>query len=206
MDNLVDVLRGLSVAADLYPHWVAKHLCGKLLHLALEGRREQERLAVWPNLVHDGAHLILEPHVEHAVCFIEDNHGATAEVRGLGSNKLHQPSGGGDHDFSALLERTGHLPLALSTKDSNAVAAKGLEVPLRVAVYLLHQFPGRCQNESNGAVARRKLLLGHGMGDHGPEEGERLAGPRARDANDIPATEGGRKGCGLNRRGGLQPG
>ena len=42
------------------------------LDFSLEGGAEHERLPVRPGLLHDGAHLVLEPHVEHTVCLVQN--------------------------------------------------------------------------------------------------------------------------------------
>src|SRR5512135_2571387 len=68
--------------ADLNGEWVAENLAGQLLDVVRHGRREKKRLALLWDCADDSAHVGQESHVKHAVCFVQDQHFDTAQVRG----------------------------------------------------------------------------------------------------------------------------
>jgi hypothetical protein len=74
--NRVDGVRNsahcLGATSDLHNHRLAQVRSGERLHFRRHRRAEEESLPVGWDLAHDPIELRREPHVEHAVRFIED--------------------------------------------------------------------------------------------------------------------------------------
>lgn len=66
-------MKHLSYRYQLCMHSTTFHgIEQQYLNPSLEGGAEHERLPVGPCLPHDRPHLVLEPHVEHAVGLIQN--------------------------------------------------------------------------------------------------------------------------------------
>ena len=73
---------------------VRRRTAGQAFDAAVEGRREEQRLAVWPDGVENRAHLRLKAQVEHAVGFVQDQEGRAPKVGGLGAADIWRHTAG----------------------------------------------------------------------------------------------------------------
>ena len=59
-----------------YSYFILHHFSGKAFHFLFHSRAEHEKLPVRANIARDRPHLVLEPHLEHSVCFVQYQHSA----------------------------------------------------------------------------------------------------------------------------------
>ena len=88
----------------------AQEASREVLDLTREGGAEHQRAALLREghvgVHHEGAHLGLEPHVEHAVGLVEDEETDGVEGEGGAVVVVEQAAGGGDEEVGAAAEGT----------------------------------------------------------------------------------------------------
>ena len=157
--------RGFALERDL--DWVLQDLPGQLFDLRRHGRAEEEGLLHGRDVLQDTPDVGQEAHIEHAICFIEDQVLQAGQL-GVGILEvIEEPAGRGDDDVGALSEGSLLRPHADS-------AVNGLGFQLRVPREVLNviddlerQFPRRSQDER----ARRASRSVHQLVENGEYEG-----------------------------------
>ena len=164
--------------------------------LNLRGLRgaEQHGLPVLGNHANDGAHLLLEPDVEHAVRLVHAEHLQATKREPLGVlHVVQQPAWGGDQQVDAP-DQLLRLRTPVGASDDEPVRLRVLlHELLRHVVDLERELPRRGEHHHAGAVAGHELAVVQEL-DRGNEERERLTGTGARGAEDVAAREEGRDG------------
>src|SRR5256885_13587353 len=72
IDCMRNRFRRRTADTDFDQNWIAQNPGGQAFDLRWQRGREKQSLAVPRNLFNDAAHVWQEPHVEHAIDFIED--------------------------------------------------------------------------------------------------------------------------------------
>ena len=157
------------------------HLLGtvhEILRQLADGRREsggkQQGLALFGQKLHDGADVVDEAHVEHAVGFVEhhDFHFIQPDVFLL--HVIQQPAHGGHHDFAAGAQ-VGGLFVHIHAAEQHGVAQRQVfDVGGGVLVDLVGQFAGGGEHQhahrvhggrgAGGGVAAQALQAGQHEG------------------------------------------
>ena len=149
----------------------------------VEGRREEDGLAVARDLGHDAVDGGPEAHVEHAVGLVEHEDADVGERERAALEEVLQAAGRGDEDV-----RLGGLA-GLALERDAAVDRGDLQracvgdVP-RLLDDLRRELAGGGEDERRGALGRRLEAV-----DERHAEGERLAGPRGGRDEDVVAGE-----------------
>jgi hypothetical protein len=99
--------RCLRAAADLDHDWFAQVLPGQGLDFGRHRRAEEQRLTVFGNLADDAIELRREPHVEHAIRFVEHENLEVVEHDVLSFHVIQQATRCGNDDIDALTQRLG---------------------------------------------------------------------------------------------------
>eukprot|EP00963_Diacronema_lutheri_P008159 scaffold718_cov342-Pavlova_lutheri.AAC.15 len=119
LDHLGDIVRHPARAADGYRDRMPQIRACNPLHRGWHGGTEHQRgairlvllqgfvLVLWLEVrgghcIQYGIDLRFEAHVNHAVCFIQDNKVALVEDGIATVQAIHHTSGRGDHDFATL--------------------------------------------------------------------------------------------------------
>ena len=141
---------------------------GELAGRALQGGREEQRLAIVRGLGDDPADRRLEAHVEHAVGLVEDEHLDVVERDRVAAEQVLEPAGGGDDDVGAA----GGVALraeADAAVDGGDAEAAGAGDRVELVDDLAGELAGRRQDQ------RREAVAGLDRVDGRDPEGERLA-------------------------------
>jgi hypothetical protein len=93
--------------------------------LAVEGRREQHRLAVGAELVEQGPHLGQEPHVGHAVRLVDHDQVDLVEADVAAVDQVGEPARRGHHDVDAPSQDAALRREADATVEDGDAAAAG---------------------------------------------------------------------------------
>ena len=101
------------------PDRIAQHLPGEFGDGARHGGREEQGLPLCGQLRHDGADVVDEPHIEHAVGFIEHEVLDAAEAKRVATHEVEQAAGCGDEHVDAVEQRT-HLAAHRHAADRQA--------------------------------------------------------------------------------------
>ena len=195
------VRHGVEVGLDL-AHLVAGRLvlvaAGQLGDVAVEGGREQQRLAVVAGLVEQALDHGQEAHVGHAVGFVDDDERHVGERDVAALDQVLEAAGAGDEDVDALAEGLDLRAVAHAAVHGVDEAPGGLAEGQELLADLLGQLAGGRQDERG-----RPTGLGLGrVGEGGDAEGQGLARARGRPAADVAAGEGIGDGGRLDGEGG----
>ena len=201
-DALRHLLGGGRLRRHRDAHRIAQHLAREIGDLMRHGGGEEQRLPLARQLGDDGADVVDEAHVEHAVGLVEHEHADLVEAQRIAAHQIEQPARGRDQHVDAVHQRahlTAHRDAADRERGGEAeVAAVGVEAVEDLA----RQFAGRRQHQHAAALAVGALrVCGQPMQDR-KRKGRGLAGAGLRDAHDIAAVEDGWDGLGLDRGGG----
>ena len=157
---------GAGVVLGLDQPRASGHLVGQTGHFAVESGREQHGLAVIGDSLENRLNLGDEPHVEHAVGLVEDEHLQLGEVNQLLAHQVEQAARGGHDEV-----RTGGL-LGLAVKWHATVGHCGFQVQrggngLHLGCDLRCQLAGWCQHKGAGVAVGliQELHRGDGEGD-----------------------------------------
>ena len=163
--------------------------------IAVEGGGEEHRLAFLVGEVEQATDFREEPHVGHAVGFVDHHDAHVVEAQRAALEKVFEATGGGHHDFDALGQGP-HLAVHAGTAVHRqhlgfGAPAQGHELVL----YLRRQFPGGYQHECFGAAGGRLF----NSGQQRKAEGDGLAGAGRGLSAHVATGEGIGKGGGLYR-------
>ena len=218
--KLIDGVGGRRGGRDLHAGRIA-HQVGDLAHgFLVEGRREQQRLALGWRLAHNAADGRQKAHVEHAVGLVEHQHLDLVQVAGTLLDQIDQTARRGDQDVAAVLERRGLGLVAHATHDGHGNMTGDVGDFARDLVDLLRELARGGDDEHHRATAIALGLfstattvataaLAHGLGRsdvlqavHGRQQkGGRLSGASLSGGKQVAAFEHHGDGASLDRRG-----
>ncbi len=175
-------------------------LLDELVHVAVEGRGEQQPLALRGE-VEDPAHRRQEAHVGHQVGLVEHRHLHVGQVAGAALDQVLEASGRRDDDVDPggeVLQLTGVADTAV---DGHGAQPDGLGEEVDGAFHLHGQLAGRHEHEAGGtATAPRPVARGEACHQR---QGERdgLAGTGRAASEHVAPGEGVRQGGRLDAEG-----
>src|ERR1035438_8993763 len=157
--------------AQSYPNWITHVFVHEYRDGLLESGREAQRLPGLWQYREDAADCGQEPHVEHAVGFVEDERLDVTQIGEFAVGEILQASGSGDDQ-----RRTGAQPLDLSffryAANHEGGLGHGFGTQLFVLFVDLHGQLARWQQDQSIGLDRR-LFAKHF--DHRDQKCERLA-------------------------------
>ena len=218
--KLIDGVGGRRGRCDLHASRVA-HQVGDLAHgLLVEGRREQQRLALGRRLAHNAPDGGQKAHVEHTVGLVEHQDLNLVQVAGALLDQIDQTARRCDQDVAAVLKCRGLRLVAHAAHDGHGNMAGDVGDFACDLVDLLGKLARRGDDEHHGAstvalglfstattVAAAALAHGFGRSDvlqivHGRQQkGGCLAGTGLGGGKQVTALEHHGDGAGLNGRG-----
>ena len=184
-----------GVLADLVVDGVALVVAGEFGDVTVEGRREQQGLAIGGRLLEQPTDCGHEAHVGHAVSLVEDDVVDGAEVDETLLDEVLEAARAGHEDVDAFAERSDLGPVADASVDDADADLAGEAADLLMD--LLGQLAGRGQDQRPGHLRFGPLDVD---GDR-DAEGERLAGAGGSPSTHISAGEGVGDGGGLDGEG-----
>ncbi len=165
------------------------------LDAPVDGRGEEERLALLREPIDDRVELLGEAHREHLVGLVQDEDPEALGVEGAPLEVIEDAPGRPRDDLGAGLELA---DLALHRRA--AVDRGGLDA---VVLADLRQLPRALERQLPGRGEDQRLhsrILAHELVGDGDAEGARLAGPGAGLNDQVAAVDGGLVGGELNGR------
>ena len=195
-DVLCHRFYGGSLWRDLNPGWPEQKLIGQSLHTLREGGAEKKVLSLVGNDFQDVSELRHEPHVHHAVSFVEHHGVDFPRAQCAAEVKLHESAWCGNDDFgSGFKDR--HLGFGAHTSDQgNRTDVRVHGKRLCRTVNLKGEFFGGNQDYSS----RLTVLPAAQFLKDGEEVGTRFAGAGLSDANQVLSCEDPRDGLCLDWR------
>ncbi len=187
----------------------------ELFDFARPSRTPEERLPLGLEVVDDGLDLGQEAHVEHAVCFVEDEDEDLVELDVSALDEVVQSAGRGDEQVCTSREVVALGVRVCASVDAGDVEVDGLDEGLGALVDLADQFSrGRHHegarfflvvvelvSEPYFVVPLAELFLVLDGHEHGQDEGQGLARAGLRDADDVEELQRDGDGVGLDLRG-----
>lgn len=167
--------------------------------VAVQGRGEQQPLAVRAGPVEQRGDLGHEPHVGHLVGLVQDGEGDTVQSAVVAVDQVLEAAGRGDHDLGPAPQRA-RLPAQRHAADHGGEPQpEGLGVGGEGGRDLLRQLPGG--DEDEGQRIPRLGPLPVRTGQQREPEGEGLARARPPAAQDVTSGQRVRQRRGLDREG-----
>ena len=186
--------RGLRPAAHLNDDRLAEILPGQRLDFGRHRGAEEQRLPVARDLADDAVDLRREPHVEHAVGFVQHEHLEIVEHHVLPLEVIDQATGRRDDDVDA-----GAQLLLLRLDRHAAVHRHDAQCGVsRVLVHAFFHLDAQLARRREHQRARPLRTAEESIDDWKRERGG-LAGSRLREPHDVPPLEYQRNGIRLNR-------
>ena len=196
-EEMGDVTLGLLGRLDGDPDRVTLVAANDRFHLAADGRREKEDLAVRCGLVEQATNRREEPHIRHPVRFVQHDRGDVLELHVAPLNEVFKASRAGHDDIDALVQRPYLIAVPGTAEDRDHPLAVVPEEAPDDIVHLGGQLPRRHEHKCPRAAGARL----HGVDDEWEAESERLARARGCLAADVPSCEGRRDRLRLNGQG-----
>ena len=217
--KLVDGVGGRRGGRNLHAGRIA-HQVGDLAHgLLVEGRREQQRLALGRRLAHNAANGGQKAHVEHAVGLVQHQYLDLVQVAGTLLDQVDQTTRRSDQDVAAVLKSRGLRLVAHAAHDGHGDMTGDVGNLARDLIDLLGKLARGGDDEHHGAATVALGLLGaatavaaavlaHGLRRsdvlqvvHGrQQEGGRLAGAGLSGGKQVATFEHHGNRAGLDRR------
>ena len=173
----------------------------ELVDVTVQGGREQQRLAVGPNLVQKLADLRHEAHVAHLVGLVQHRDLDVAQVAGALFDQVGQAAGGGDEDVDTAAQLVDLAGIGAATDNVAHAHAHDAGVAAKGVAHLVGELTRGHQDQGPGAVGGG-AALGAAHQDR-QAEGQGLARSGAAATEDVAALDGIGNGGGLDReRGG----
>ena len=192
-----DVLIGAGRAADFDPLGIGEEFLRQLLNRRRHGGAEQQRLARIGKLGTDEFDVGNEPHVEHAVRFVDHEQFAPVQQDLAPLEQVHQPARRGDQHVDAFVQRLDLIAHLHAADQQRELQIMVLAVFLEIFSHLGGQFAGRRQDQA-ARHQRAAASGGHDI-DHRKHETGGLAGTGLRDADDVLHHQDRRDRLGLDR-------
>ncbi len=196
--RLVDAV-GRTAHCNLHLCRMVEYFLRHLLYFRRHRGREHKRLARVGRLGHYLHYVVVEPHVEHAVGFVEDKHLHLAQIHIPHAHVRKQTPRGGYHHICThfqpplLLRERGSVRASV---DGHRVYRQEIGETLHLAVYLLRELAGGRHYYTIDGI---RLGLGGETVDDGQQIGCSLAGTGLRYCYEVAPFEHSRNGLFLNR-------
>ncbi len=140
----------------LHQHRVVQEGVGERANVCGQGGRKQQVLAPLGEERHDAAHVRDEPHIEHAVGFVEHKSLDLLQVHRLLLDVVEQPAGSRHQELDALAQRRG-LRLHVDPPEHHGAAqADVLTIGPDALLHLRRKLPRRGKNERAHRMACRR--------------------------------------------------
>ena len=203
VDALVDAVDRRRLRRDLDAQGRGQQPVGKLRDLARHGRREEQRLALPGQLVHQLSDVADEAHVEHPVGLVEDEALDRSQVGLAPLHKVQQTARSRDQDVDAARQGADLRPFLYPAEDHRVAQMQELRVGAQIVADLDRQLARRREDERAGGARAAVGAAGHQPLKDRQHEGRRLAGAGLGDAEDIAPLDlaGDRLGLDRGRRG-----
>ena len=153
------VALGLLGGLDGDPDRVPLVVADDRLHLASDGGREEEDLAVRRRLVEQAAHRGKEPHVGHAIGLVEHDGRDIVEEDVAPLDQVLEASRAGHHDVDALVQGPHLVAVARAAEDGHDPLAVLPHEPSDDLVHLRGQLACRHEDERPRAPGRDCTVL-----------------------------------------------
>ena len=163
------------------------------------GRGEEKRLPGERHQLADALNIGDEPHVEHAVSFVDHKQLDAGEQQPSALGMVEQPAWRGNQHVDAAQQLGILIVERHAANDQCNVELVVLAILLKVLGDLGGEFACRLEDEGARHACARASLLQHGQ--HRQHEGGGLAGAGLRNTKDIAPCEHVRNGLVLNGRG-----
>ena len=198
-DALIDLLGRGGLGRDRNPDRIVQHPLGKIGDFARHGGREEQVLPARRQLADDRPDVVDEPHVEHAVGFVEHEDLDPIELDGAKLHQVAQPARRRDQHVDAA-DQIADLTIDRHAADGERHARPHMPaVGLEAVDDLRGQFARRAQHQhAAGPLLEALSVVGEMMKDR-QCEGRGLAGSGLGDADDITPGQHLRNGLGLDR-------
>ena len=194
---LVDTIGGGVARRDVDLDRLVEQVRGELADILREGRREQQRLALFGHVLEHALDIVDEAHVEHAIGFVEHQRLDIRQVGMAFLKQIEQTPGCGHDDIHAFLELADLRLIADAAEDHGRANRTGLAIGAYGFVDLGGEFARRREHQYP-----RFLLLGLAQAMQQRQgEGSGLAGAGLGGGKHVLALEYGRNGLGLDGRG-----
>ena len=181
---------------DLKSLRISQNLVRQLADRVGHRGREQQRLPLGREPLQNLPDIRKEPHVEHAVGFVQHEAFHVGQVDRALPDMIQQAAGTGDRDFGAVLE-PGHLgPHAHAAVDRHAAKIRVRAEVVHGLESLFGQLAGRADNQHAKLAAR----AAHQPMQNRDSKRGGLARARLGQADDIVPLENHRDGLALNGR------
>src|SRR3989344_881938 len=192
-DNVLVNTRGRVTRLDRDDDWLIEEVADESFDVTRHRRREEERVALLTHFPEDGAHVVDEAHVEHAVRLVKHHSAEAREVERVALHQVLQASGRAD-DERWIVAQSGYLRADIRATDrDHAAKAEALGEASELLLYL------------HGELARRRhdqhalALLLHDLIDERDEKCRGLPRPGLGEADDVLAEKCMRNGLVLDR-------
>ena len=209
VDGLVHAISGRVAHRHFHRDRVVQHAVGELPDVVVVSGREHQVLALRGQHLDHAADVADEPHVEHAIGLVEDEHLHVAQVHGALLREVQQSPWGRDQQVAATAQPV-DLGIDVDAAEHHLDAHRRvLAVGDRALGDLGGEFTGGREHQAaRRAAVRIHAADGNGIGaeagqllQDGQHEGCGLAGAGLGAGQDIPALQHGRDGAGLDRGG-----
>ena len=178
---------------------VAEEAVGQPLDLRRHGGREEQGLTQRRQRRHDALDVGNEPHVEHAVGFVDHQDLDVIQQNAATLEVIEQAAGGGDQHVDTALQCAFLVGEADAADQQCHIELVVLAVGLEVFGYLGGQFARRLQNE-RARHARLGAALRENI-DHRQDETGGLSGARLGASEDVASHQNDGNGLFLDRGG-----
>ena len=199
---LVHGLRRTAHACDFHPDGVGKDGFGQLHNACRHGGAEEQTLSFLREHGNDLANVMDEAHVQHGVCFVQDQKLHLCQGKQALVAKVEQAPWSGDEHIDPFAQLVDLFVLADPAKNEGSAHIHMLRVRLDVLVDLGGQLTGGRQDEHPRHLLTRHRIVGEvvhqGQGERGG-----LAGSCLGNAHHITPLEDVRNGLLLNGGGRL---
>ena len=202
VDGLLDVVRQGVAPRHFDEHRRAQEGPGELADLVRERGREHQALALRCQQVDDALDVGQEPHVQHAVGFVEHEQLHLGKIHRLLLDVVEQPARGRDEDLDALAKGR-RLRLHVHAAEYDCTAQRRVPgVGLDVLVDLVGELARRRDDQGPHRMTRRRRAAARHRQqsvDDRQREARRLAGSGLGGAHDVAAGHHYRNRLGLDR-------
>ena len=176
-------------------------LAGKLAHGAVPSGGEKQGLAICGGGGHDGFDVVDKAHIEHAVCFIENQHFEAVEIDAAAAHMVHQAAGCGHHNINRAAEGADLLAERRAAHEGDGAQPFHVGSVGEGAFFNLGgQFAGGGEHQRARAFAGLVAAVAELL-ECGQQKGGGFARAGLRRGHDVTLVERMRNGLCLNRSG-----
>mmetsp|Transcript_24280 Transcript_24280/g.45203 ORF Transcript_24280/g.45203 Transcript_24280/m.45203 type:complete len:266 (+) Transcript_24280:1527-2324(+) len=116
-------IQGIDIP-NINLNWILQKVMCQPLDLLGPSRREEHCLTLFGNFFHNGSNLRLKTHVQHAICFVQDEVLDTREIGLFHFNQIVETTGASNNTFDTTFKGSNLRILGRSTITADATNAK----------------------------------------------------------------------------------